>query len=218
MDHAQITLFVDLLVNGRSIGIDVRHPELATAIVALLGGMTPRNGYEALHDHTKGAALATLLREVADGLVGVEESSLRDALLAIFAADDEGDGHALIHALRDARKLLGSDAGDGDGNATRLSPADSARFVESLLNPPEPNDALKAAAERFRGAAELDRIVVINADLLAALKAMMTGSVFDGPHQFGDLIIPARWSTIRMPTAEALDLARTAIAAAGAAL
>jgi hypothetical protein len=54
--------------------------------------------------------------------------------------------------------------------------------------------------------------------LLAALKAMMAGSVFDGPHQFDDLTVPAGWSTIRMPTAEALDLARTAIAAAEAAL
>lgn len=31
-----------------------------------------------------------------------------------------------------------------------LTPADSKAFVEHLLNPPEPNEALKAAAERYK--------------------------------------------------------------------
>jgi uncharacterized protein (DUF1778 family) len=31
-----------------------------------------------------------------------------------------------------------------------LSAGDSVAFVESLLNPPEPNDALRAAAQRYR--------------------------------------------------------------------
>jgi uncharacterized protein (DUF1778 family) len=33
-----------------------------------------------------------------------------------------------------------------------LSPRDSVRFVEALLNPPQPNDALRAAARRHRAA------------------------------------------------------------------
>lgn len=32
----------------------------------------------------------------------------------------------------------------------RLSESDSAAFVDTLLNPPEPNDALKAAAARYK--------------------------------------------------------------------
>jgi uncharacterized protein (DUF1778 family) len=31
----------------------------------------------------------------------------------------------------------------------RLNPDDSRTFIGSLLNPPEPNDALKAAAARY---------------------------------------------------------------------
>ena len=33
-----------------------------------------------------------------------------DALERILDADDEGDGHEMIHALRDARRLLGRPA------------------------------------------------------------------------------------------------------------
>jgi Protein of unknown function (DUF1778) len=39
---------------------------------------------------------------------------------------------------------------------TVLSEADSAKFVEALENPPEPNEALKAAAERYKTQLEID--------------------------------------------------------------
>jgi regulator of replication initiation timing len=39
--------------------------------------------------------------------LGFENARLREALLRWIAADDEGDGHECIHALADARKLVG---------------------------------------------------------------------------------------------------------------
>jgi hypothetical protein len=36
-----------------------------------------------------------------------ENARLREVLLRWIAADDEGDGHECIHALADARKLVG---------------------------------------------------------------------------------------------------------------
>lgn len=53
-----------------------------------------------------------VLRDILTGLFGVSTypdagSAFRYALEAIIDADDEGDGHAFIHAMRDAKKLLG---------------------------------------------------------------------------------------------------------------
>jgi hypothetical protein len=38
---------------------------------------------------------------------GPDPAKIRAALERILAADDEGDGHEFIHAMRDAKKLLG---------------------------------------------------------------------------------------------------------------
>ena len=37
---------------------------------------------------------------------GPDPAKIRAALERILAADDEGDGHEFIHAMRDAKKLL----------------------------------------------------------------------------------------------------------------
>jgi uncharacterized protein (DUF1778 family) len=47
-------------------------------------------------------------------------------------------------ALAAARRLV------QDQTATVLSPEESRRFVETLLNPPKPNAKLRRAADRFR--------------------------------------------------------------------
>jgi uncharacterized protein (DUF1778 family) len=51
----------------------------------------------------------------------------------------------VVGALADAAKTVVE-----EHELIRLNPAESRRFVELLLNPPEPNAALKAAARKWR--------------------------------------------------------------------
>lgn len=82
MDKAQLNAFVDYMIGWRTIAAtdqeEFTEPlcrEMRAFVLARLGEKTPLHGYEAVRDIKGcGAALAGLLREVADGLDGGPQS------------------------------------------------------------------------------------------------------------------------------------------------
>jgi hypothetical protein len=82
------------------------------------------------------------------------------------------------------------------------------------IGPARRPEDIKSALEEIHNAYNSWGDASIERELLAALEAMMEGNVWEEPGaQFG-VQMPARWATTRMPTIEAINRARAAIAKA----